>query len=270
MNITHSATYLLCSLGFFVTLLGESDSISLGNTLSMPTDQINTIMRQSAMPDLGEGRLSRILTRYYNESLGGAEKWDEISSLQVSGIIALATGEFELTVYQKKPDRFRMRVRHNQRDLEMGFDGVTAWQRMPGRDTEPELMGEAEARRFIHGAQFGSFLLYPYANGKEIQYVDSVPIEGNLCHLIRVTLSSEYQVDYFIDIRKYQLLKSVHTDFRSGLVSSVFYKDYVRESGMLIAKQIENFENGEWVSSLTTNDLKVNSGLMPWMFEMPQ
>ena len=103
MNITHSATYLLCSLGFFVTLLGESDSISLGNTLSMPTDQINTIMRQSAMPDLGEGRLSRILTRYYNESLGGAEKWDEISSLQVSGTIALATGEFELTVYQKKP-----------------------------------------------------------------------------------------------------------------------------------------------------------------------
>ena len=83
-------------------------------------------------------------------------------------------------------------------------------------------------------------------------------------------LSNEYQVDYFIDIRIYQMLKSVHTDLRSGLVSEVVYKDYVRGSGMLIAKQIDNYENGEWVSSLTTNDFKVNSGLMPWMFEMPQ
>lgn len=270
MNITHSAPYLICSLGLFATLAGESDSLSLGDTLSMPTDQINTIMRQSAMPDLGEGRLSRILTRYYNESLGGAENWDEISSLQVSGIIKMDTGKFELTVYQKKPNRFRLRVRHNLRDLELGFDGVTAWQRKPGLDTEPELMGEAEARRFIHGAQFGSHLLYPYADGKEIQYVDTVPIEGNLCHQIRVMLSNEYQVDYFIDIRMYQMLKSVHTDLRSGLVSEVVYKDYVRGSGMLIAKQIDNYENGEWVSSLTTNDFKVNSGLMPWMFEMPQ
>ena len=78
MSITRSATCLLCSLGLLTTLSGESDSISLGDTLSMPADQINTVMRQSAMPDLGKGRLARILTRYYNEGLGGAENWDQI------------------------------------------------------------------------------------------------------------------------------------------------------------------------------------------------
>ena len=53
-------------------------------------------------------------------------------------------------------------------------------------------------------------------------------------------------------------------------MASVVYKDYIHESGMSIAKQIENFENGEWVSTLTLDDFKVNSGLMPWMFEMRQ
>ncbi|MBL6919080.1 MAG: hypothetical protein ISR41_01080 [Puniceicoccaceae bacterium] len=270
MNITRSATYLLCSLGLFATLSGESDPISLGDTLSMPTDQINTIIRQSAMPDLGEGRLARILTRYYKTSFGGAEKWDQISSLKVSGMIKLAGGEFEMIAYQKKPDLFRLRILHNVRDFEMGFDGTTAWQRKPGRNTEPEALGEDEARRFIHGARFGNYLLHPYADGKKIQYIDTVPTEGNLCHHIRVTLDTEYQVDYFIDIRVYLELKSIHTDFRSGSVASVVYKDYIHESGMPIAKQIENFENGEWVSTLTLDDFKVNSGLMPWMFEMRQ
>ena len=270
MNIIRFAPYLLFSLGACATLSGENDSISLGDTLSMPTDQINTIMRQSAMPELGEGRLARILTRYYKTGFGGAENWEQISSLKVSGMIKLESGQFKMIAYQKKPDLFRMRILHNERDFEMGFDGTNAWQRMPGRNTEPELMGEAEARRFIHGARFGNYLLYPYANGKKIQYIDTVPNEGNLCHHIRVTLDNEYQVDYFIDIRVYLELKSIHTDFRSGSVTSVVYKDYVQESGMPIAKQIENFEHGEWVSTLTLDDFQVNSGLMPWMFEMRQ
>jgi hypothetical protein len=37
---------------------------------------------------------------------------------------------------------------------------------------------------------------------------------------------------------------------------------------MPIAKQIDSFENGEWLSSLTVNDFKVNVGLMPWRFKM--
>lgn len=270
MRIIRLATYLLCSLGLFTTLSGESDSISLGDTLSMPADQINTIMRQSAMPDLGKGRLARILARYYNEGLGGAENWDQISSIKVSGIFKLKSGEFEMIAYQKKPDLFKMRIRHNLRDLELSFDGTAAWQKMPDSKTEAEPMEEAEARRFIHGSKFGSYLLYPYVNGKEIQYIDTVPSEGNLCHHIRVTLDSEYQVDYFIDARSYLEHKAIHTDFRSGLLTSVFYKDYIRELGMPIAKQIENFENGEWVSSLVINDYKVNSGLMPWMFKVHQ
>ena len=95
-----------------------------------------------------------------------------------------------------------------------------------------------------------------------------MPTEGYICHQIRVTLDSGYQVDYFIDVRTYLQRKAVHLDLRSGLVNSIVYKNYVRELGMPIAKEVESFENGEWVSSLTLNNFKVNSGVMPWMFKI--
>jgi len=129
---------------------------------------------------------------------------------------------------------------------------------------------ETEARRFIHSARFGNYLLYPFAEGKRIRLIDTVPVEGAICHQIRVELDTGYQVDYYIDIRSYLEVKVVNTDLRSGSVNSVIYKDYIREFGMPIAKKVESFEGGEWVSSLVLDEVKVNSGVMPWMFHMPE
>ena len=85
-------------------------------------------------------------------------------------------------------------------------------------------MAESEARRFKHSSLLGSHLLYPYARGKEIEYVDTVPTEGYICHQIRVTLDSGYQVDYFIDVRTYLQRKAVHLDLRSGLVVASYIR----------------------------------------------
>ena len=130
-------------------------------------------------------------------------------------------------------------------------------------------MSELRGRRFQHSACFGSYLLYPFAEGKKIEYIDTVPTDGNICHQIRVTLASGYQVDYFIDIRSYLEIKSINTDLRDGEVNSVLYRDYTREFGMPIARQVESYEAGEWISTLIIEEVKVNSGVFQWMFKMP-
>ena len=84
----------------------------------------------------------------------------------------------------------------------------------------------------------------------------------------RVTLDTDYQVDYFLDIRTYLEIKAVNTDLRTGKVNSLVYQDYFREYGMPIARQVESFEDGEWVSSLRLDEVKVNAGVIPWMFKM--
>lgn len=250
-----------------VLVTAGNDEID-GNTLQIAADQITIILQQTPMPELGEGRLAKILTRYYQEGLGGPENWDEISSLKVSGTLKLKDGEYELNAFQKKPDLIKMTIRGNQRDLVLGYDGETAWQKLPGRENKTEPMPEEEARRFKHSAHFGNHLLYPFASGKQMEYIDTVPAEGAICHQIRVTLDSGYQVDYYIDIRTYLEIRVQNTDLRNGTTNSVVYKDYIREFGMPIAKQVESYENGEWVSSLTLHEVKINAGVIPWMFKM--
>lgn len=268
MTFSRPILYLVTALGMCSVLSGADNRDANGDTLQVPADQITVILRKTPMPALGEGRLAKILTRYYIEGLGGSENWDQISSLKVSGILKLKDGEFELNAYQKKPDLIKMIIRGNQRDIVLAYDGEIAWKKLPGRDTPSEPMAAAEARRFIHSAHFGNHLLYPFAEGKSIEYVDTVPIEGNICHQVRVKLDTEYQVDYFIDIRTYLEIKVANTDLRNQTTNSVVYKDYIREYGMPIAKQVESYENGEWVSSLKLHEVKVNTGVIPWMFKM--
>ena len=39
---------------------------------------------------------------------------------------------------------------------------------------------------------------------------------------------------------------------------------------MPIAKKIENLEEGKLVATLVLDEVKINSGIMPWMFNMPK
>lgn len=241
-----------------------------GDRLDLAGRTITPILMEDPMPELGDGRLALILTRYYEDGLGGAENWKRISSIRFSGTLELKDGEFSLTALQKKPNLVKMTLRQNHRDMVLAFDGETAWQRPPGRDASAAVMSEDEARRFIHSARFGNYLLYPFAEGKEIIYIDTVPVEGKICHKIRVVLDTGYQLDYYIDIRSFMEVKVENMDTTNDFRNSIVYSDYTRESGMPIARNIKSFENGEWVSTLILDEAKVNSGVIPWMFEMPR
>jgi len=242
-----------------------------GDLLFLPEDEINLTLRQTPMPELKQDRIGKILTRYYNEGLGGREQWDKVESLNLAGKLRMESGEFQINAYQKKSDMMKMTIRHleNSRQIVLAYDGKVAWQQK-GREAKPEPMNEAEARRFIHSSHFGNHLLYPFKEGKTIRYLDTVPIEGTICHQIRVTLDTKYQIDYFIDIRNYLEVKVENTDLKNGAQNSLVFKEYIHEFGVPIAKLVDNYEEGEWVSTLLLEDIKINSGIMPWMFHMPE
>ncbi|MGZ0656821.1 hypothetical protein ACWPKO_05780 [Coraliomargarita sp. W4R53] len=268
MNFKRHLSCIVGTLGLCAILSAADERKGVGDTLRVPADQITATLRLAPMPDLGEGHLAKILRRYYDDGLGGSSNWDQISSLKVIGNLKLAEGDFELKAYQKKPNLIKMTIRSNHRDLVLGYDGNVAWQKLPGREAKPEAMPELEARRFKHGAIFGNHLLYPFAEGKKIEYIDTVPTDGDICHQIRVTLDTGYQVDYFIDIRKYLEIKAIGVDLRGGTETRILYRDYTRVCGIPIAKQVESYEDGKWVSSLTLDEVKINAGVIPWMFKM--
>lgn len=241
------------------------------NELFIAQDKLNEKLRNTAMPELGETRIEKILKRYYELGLGGLESWEKVESLNFIGKMETKAGELTLSAYQKKPNLIKMTLTEQSRqgNLTLAYDGEVAW-KQKGRHNSPERMDEIEARRFIHSARFGNYLLYPFAEGKRIRLIDTVPVEGAICHQVRVELDTGYQVDYYLDIRSYLEVKVVNSDLRNGSSNTIIYKDYNRESGLPIARKVQNLENEAWVSTLLVKEVKVNAGVMPWMFHMPE
>jgi hypothetical protein len=259
--------FIICFFFVLVSFASASEEVEV---LVIPPGNDNTITRQTAMPEMGESRLGEILDRYFNEGLGGLENWERVESLYIEGWFQLEDREVDISVYQKKPDFIKLTLRQESGVfMVLGYDGEVAW-RKQGAQAEPKPMDEDQARRFAHSAKFGNHLLYPFAHGKTISYIDTVPVEGAICHQIRVDLDTNFRVDYFIDIRNFREIKVENTDLSTGLRNSVVYRDYVVESGMAVAKRVDSYEEGEWISTLKVEEIRINSGVMPWMFHMPE
>ena len=251
---------------------GCLSQLSAGQALRHPDgDNVMLAVRNQSMPEeLGRGRIAKILERYYVDGLGGRENWDAVESLRVVGELTLEEGALELQAFQKKPNFIKIIISNSPRSsLVLSYDGETAWQQASNAEA-PVRMTEVEARRFIHSSVFGNHLLFPFQEGKTIELIDTVPIEGVICHHIRVSLDSEFQVDYYIDIRTYREVKVVNTDLQSGFETAINYEDYHVEMGVPIATSVTSFEDGKQVSMLKLNEVRFNTGVMPWMFSMPK
>jgi hypothetical protein len=252
-----------------ISLVGLFAEPAAAADLLPQPQSLTSALREVAMPELGESRVGKLLSRYYSEGLGGPEEWAQLESLKMSGTMELDSGRFDLRAYQKKPNLLKLTLRHtkNQNTLGLGYDGSVAWEQPPEQEAQP--MDAKSARRFAHSAVFGSYLLFPYREGKTIELIDTVPVEGAICHHFRVMLKSDYQVDYFLDIRTFLEVKVVNTDLRTGASNYILYQDYEHESGWPIARVVESYESGERVSTLRLEEVRVNTGVMPWMFQMP-
>lgn len=271
MTLKRYFFYLFCTLGPLTLSVSPAadDGGKVGETLPIKENRNSGTTRQTAMPELEGGRLAKILTNYYVKGLGGPENWAKISSLKYFGKVELKNASFDITAYQRKPNLVKMILRSNQGELVVAHNGKNGWKQDPGRVAKPKMLEEAEERRLKHNAQFASHLLYPYADGKTIQFVDTVPAEGTICHQVRVTLNTGYQTDYYIDIRTSLIVKAINHDLKSDSINTIVYKNYTRDdSGMPVAMLVESFENGELISTLKIDEVQVNAGVFPFMFQM--
>lgn len=219
------------------------------------------------MPEVPDPRLNRILQRYYEEALGGEEKWRRLESLRIQGVLTNADGEFALKAYHKKPDFLKMTLTSPDAALVLGYDGVTAWKAFGGPGQGRAVpMDDGEARQFVFNARFDTYLVYPLASGKTVEYVDFIPTEGEESHHLRVSLDNGFVVDYFLDITSFLVGRAIISDLRTGTVNTIEYHDYRPVRDTFIAHHVVSRKNGVFNSELRIEKIEPNIGMMTWMF----
>ena len=232
-------------------------------------ENIQPSSREVAMPELGNSNLENILSRYYKLGLGGTEAWERISSMRLKGNLLIGSESYKLLCYQRKPDLLKMILKGDDVEIEIGYDGKEVWRYLRNIDLPASEMSPDEARRFIHSSVFGNYLIYPFREGKTIDYLGTVRENGTVCHHIRVNLPNEYQVEYYIDIRNHLDTKIINFDNKSGQVTTTICEDFRKVNGFPVAFKVTTTLEDGVVSVLDLDEIDFNIGLTDWIFQRP-
>ena len=237
--------------------------------LQLPPN-ITATQRETAIPDLGNSNLEKLLARYYELGLGGRDVWSKIYSMRLKGTLAFSGNEFKMRCYQRKPNRLKMILDGPQGQIVLGYDGKEAWQYMPETDSPAALMSADEARRFIHSSVFGNYLLYPYRSGKTIEYLGTTREMDTVCHRIRVVMQNSFTVDYYIDVRNYLDVKIVNRDLKFDTSTTLVCSDFKTINGFPVAFKVLSTTEDGVETTLILDQVDFNIGLTDWIFNRPE
>jgi hypothetical protein len=256
--------YRLSVLGLTLSLLPLAD---LGAQISA-TERTREANQAMVIP---EGRLGRILERYFEEGVGGKENFARLESLLIEGTIQSGDISRPFRVFKKKPDLFRIRVGlPNRREWVMAFDGRVGWERHPDRNEgQARVMEGNELDAFKLDSAFASHLLYPLAPGKKMEFIDTVPVDGRICHQIRITFDNNWVLTYFIDIRSFNEYKLHTLAPGESTPRETIFEDFRLVSGIPLAHKVTTRRDGEILNKVLIERAEANMGVMRWMFAKP-
>lgn len=261
----------LLSFGFSGALLqAENQQYDPQNRLLPENYERSRVLSDSAMPELYDSKLGKILTRYYNEGLGGIEQWAQVNSIKMKGTIEIEDREWDYESIAKKPNMLKVRIFKNREELEITTNGVQVWRKSPTQ-TEAAVIDpdSALAKEVIHSSVFSGFLLFPFESGKTISYLGTEREEGQLCHIIRVELKEGFSLDYFIDVQSYKEIKVIQKNDDLGLNgSTVVFSDYREVGGLQLPFKVTTLKGGQQHSFLHVDVATLNVGAMEWMFNL--
>ena len=260
---------------------GESSSSSLNDNDSkeLSTLSIDNLLAENiliteslinaSMPELKQSELGKVLTRYYNQCLGGADHWATIKSIKISADLDSTTGIYQYESINKKPNSYKIAISYDGVTNIVAFDGNNKWQKQISDEGVffPEIIPQMD--RMVNETELSSYLLFPLLKEKAFQYKGTVREFNTVCHRISLFAEQDYLIDYFIDVESYFIVSIKLTDtLREFSPVLIRYSDYQKVDGLYFAHKIETFVDGKWDSTLKVNSINTNVGALDWMFRL--
>ena len=265
------ASIVLTALLFFTINLkahGESNTVTVSNNELLPQGVLITqSLINSAIPELRQSQLGKILTGYYNNCLGGADHWKAINSFKVSAELNTGNGIQAYGSIYKKPNLYKTAISSGETTNIVAFDGNNKWQKQISGEEWSYPKIAPNLRRMIHEPELATYLLYPLQKGKAFQYEGTVRENNTVCFRISLFTQRGYLIDYYIDVESYciVLIKIVDRlkEFSPVLIE---YSDHRLVDGVYFPHKIKYHIDGQWDSTLNIKDISMNVGAANWMF----
>jgi len=208
------------------------------------------------------------------EAKGGEEAWNQVSSLQMSGLMSLGQGlSVPYTIDQKRPLKMCLEYEFDKRRVVQCIDGDSGWQFLPymGRNV-PEAMSAEEVRAMADTASIDGMLLNAYDRGIDIEWLGEADVNGRPADKLKLTMPGGTVRWLYLDQETGLETKLEYTRMIRGKehVVESLYSNWKAESGLLFPGRTDTQIVGDTRSQFFVVDkIVVNPAIEDKRFEMP-
>jgi hypothetical protein len=225
-------------------------------------------------PALRQARVVDELVARNVAARGGAEAWQAVSSLRLTGQMDVGQGmHLPYVLEQKRPGKMCLEFVFDGETAIQCADGNTGWKLVPFRGrTRPEPMTAAELRETADSADLYGLLFDYAARGHAVELIGREPVKGRDAFKLKVTLPQGAVRWLYLDAETALEVKLETRRTLGGRERRVetFYHDWQAADSLLIARRKETQTEGDKESHfLTVESVSVNPPLDDARFARP-
>jgi outer membrane lipoprotein-sorting protein len=208
------------------------------------------------------------------QAKGGAEKWQAVKSVKMTGKMTAQGSEMPLTVYAMRPNFNRQEIVLPAGKAIQAFDGTTAWVVNPmlGMDT-PQVVPEPAAEFTKQSADFDGALINYKGKGNVIELVGKEQLEGKDVYHLRVTAKGGPLQHYLLDATTgLELRTSTQIELGNGqkqtLTSTM--SNYKAVDGIMIPHTVTQTAGERQLLQWTITSVEFNAVPDASIFQLPK
>ncbi|KVX43601.1 hypothetical protein WL04_01160 [Burkholderia ubonensis] len=208
---------------------------------------------------------------------GGLQAWRAVNTLTLSGLMEAGGTKntaLPFVMTMKRPHKSRFEVRFNAQTALQVYDGAQGWKVRPflGRN-EVEPYTPAEAKSAAQSAELDGPLVDYASKGSTVQLLGTEMVEGHRAYVLKVTTKERAERRVWIDAATFLELKIDGEprvlDGRPHSVA-IFYRDYKKESGVVVPHTLETVVSGvKETRKITIDHVALNQPADDAMFGKP-
>ena len=207
------------------------------------------------------------------QAKGGAEKWQSVSSVKMTGKIAAQGQEMPLMVYAKRPNLSRQEISLPDGKIVQAFDGTTAWviNPMMGSDV-PQVLPGGAAEMMKNSADFDGALVNYKSKGHTIELVGKEKLSDKDVYHLKVTMKGGQVQHYFLDADSgLEVKTSAEVDMGMGKQAlDTEMSNYKQVGGIMLPHTVKQFTNGKPIVEMSVTGVEFNAPVDDSIFKMPK
>lgn len=194
-----------------------------------------------------------------------------IHTLRAFGTVDTGGIVENFTLIKQKPDRSLFILDRKTYKMTFGVSDDTVWRRIrtPQREDTYELLEGVEADVWKNQRRFFNRIIEVYFGYGRIISISPEIYERKECLKVTTTDPSTEIVDIFVDLET-MLAIAEQKETTEGTLKETRFDDYRDVNGLQVPFKMTTTVAGEIVTQVILEEVKLNSGIISTLFEMPE